>query len=130
MTERGQNIIQSLELVGGLHGDPAPEVYSTLFRRHPDLEAHFVVDRDGSVRGSMLQHAFECIIDYFDADLIASNFITASRVVHDGYGVPVDKFDEFFIALRDTFRSLLGDKWTSEMEEEWETMLKDFSQLV
>lgn len=129
MFERGDHVVQSLELVGDLHGDPTPEVYAALFTQHSDLEKLFVVDHDGSVRGSMLQHAFECIIDYFDENFMASNFITASRVVHDGYGVPEGKFDEFFVTLRDVCRSLLADKWTSDMEQEWEQMISEFARL-
>ena len=45
-------------------GDPTADVYARLFAAHPELEALFLMDRDGGVRASMMQQALECIVDH------------------------------------------------------------------
>lgn len=127
---QGVNVIRSLELVAEKIGDPTEHVYATLFDRHPEMQDLFFFDEDGSVKGSMLQHVFEYIMDYLGENTIASNIIAASRLNHDGYGVIGSQFDEFFIALRDTLRVQLDGQWTLEMEAEWAKVLEEFAALV
>ena len=84
----------------------------------------------GGVRGSMLQQAFECVLDYEGENHLAANIVSTSRILHQGYGVPDGVFDEFFVALRDTCRSILKEEWTQTMEEAWEKMLSNFKTMV
>lgn len=123
----GDHVMQSLELVSARHGDPMRAIYQTMFDAYPELEDLFALDDDWSVRGSMLYHAFECIEDHFGAGRIAQSFIASSRIVHDGYGVPSAQFDAFFIAMRDTFKVMLGDDWSKGMDQEWQDMLAEFA---
>ena len=57
-------ILATLEIVAERRGDPTPDVYARLFAVHPELEALFLMDRDGGVRASMMQQALECIVDH------------------------------------------------------------------
>ena len=41
--------------------------------------------------------------------------------------MPDEKFDAFFIAMRDAFREILGAEWTSEIDASWRNMLADFA---
>ena len=123
----GRVILETLELVADRHGDPAAAIYRRLFAMHPELETLFVMDRDGGVRASMVQQGFECIIDYVGPRLVAQQIIASSRIHHDGYGVPAERFDEFFVAMRDTFRGMLGDDWSPGMDEAWAEMLREFA---
>jgi hemoglobin-like flavoprotein len=123
----GGVILETLELVAERHGDPAAAIYRRLFAAHPELEALFLMDRDGGVRASMVQQAFECIIDYVGPRLVAPQIIASSRIHHDGYGVPAARFDDFFAAMRDTFRDLLVRDWSPAMEEAWAEMLSEFA---
>ncbi|HOY76177.1 MAG TPA: hypothetical protein PLN33_00135 [Hyphomonadaceae bacterium] len=55
----GKVILETLELVAERHSDPTAAIYQRLFNAHPELEALFLMDRDGGVRASMVQQAFE-----------------------------------------------------------------------
>ena len=123
----GRVILETLELVADQHGDPTAAIYQRLFKMHPELEALFVMDRGGGVRASMVQQGFECIIDYVGPRLVAPQIIASSRIHHDGYGVPAARFDDFFVAMRDTFRDLLGHDWSPEMDKTWAGMLREFA---
>lgn len=120
-------ILESLQLVADRHGDPADAIYRRLFAEHPELEALFVMDRDGGVRASMVQQGFECIIDQVGPRLVAPQIVAAARMHHDGYGVPANRFDAFFTAMRDTFRELLGPDWSPAMETAWAELLREFA---
>jgi hemoglobin-like flavoprotein len=123
----GRAILASLEAVADLHGDPTKRVYQQLFAMHPELEALFHMDRDGGVRASMVQQGLECIIDYVGPRLTSPQVIAALRMHHDGYGAPAGRFDQFFVAMRDAFRDLLGEAWSPDMELGWSKMLAAFS---
>ncbi len=121
-----ENIISSsLDLVAERAGDPTEAVYARLFAQHPDLEEHFVLDTDGGVRGSMLQHTFECILDLAGEKRMASAFIAGERNRHDEYGIPDETYLSFFAVVRDTIRDLLAEEWTDEMEVAWAALVTD-----
>jgi hemoglobin-like flavoprotein len=48
-----QPVIRTLEAAAA-HGDLTDRVYRRLFALHPEMEAQFVRDKDGSVRGELL----------------------------------------------------------------------------
>lgn len=120
-------ILSTLEAVADRHGDPSAAIYARLFSAHPELEALFHMDRDGGVRASMMQQGFECILDYVGPRLTAPQIIAAARQHHDGYGVPAERFDDFFAAIRDAFREILADSWTPDMETEWAALVREFT---
>ena len=120
-------ILETLEAVAERRGDPTPDVYRRLFEAHPHLKRLFVMDTNGDVRASMMQQGLECILDYVGERLVAPQIISAERARHDGYGVPQDQFDAFFVAMRDTFRDILGADWTPMMEREWAGLLAEFA---
>ena len=130
MAEQESHILQSLALWGEIHEDPTDSVYALLFSRRPELETLFVMDTDGGVRGSMLQQTFECIVDHVGENQIAAGLVSTSRILHEGYGVPEGRFDEFFGVVRDSCRSDLATNWTSAMEAEWEELLRAFKQML
>lgn len=120
-------VLASLDIVADRRGDPTRDVYARLFGAHPDLEALFLMDRDGGVRASMMQQALACIVDHAGDRLVAPQIISASRMHHDGYGVPAHLFDAFFLAVKDAFRVIMGADWTPEMGRAWERMLEAFA---
>jgi hemoglobin-like flavoprotein len=120
-------ILETLEQVAERRGDPTSDVYLQLFQSYPELERLFLMDRDGGVRASMMQQALECIVDYVGDRLVAPQIIASSRIHHDGYNVPADRFDCFFVALRDAFRAIMGADWSPTMEREWAGLLAEFA---
>ena len=130
MAEERSHILDSLALWGEVHADPTDSVYALLFSRYPELESLFVMDTDGGVRGSMLQQAFECIMDHVGEKQIAYSLVSTSRILHEGYGVPAGRFDDFFGVIRDSCRADLADEWTDAMEMEWNDMLETFRGLL
>lgn len=120
-------ILETLQSVADRQGDPIALIYRRLFAAHPELEALFHMDRDGGVRASMVQQGFECILDYVGPRLVAAPIISAARVHHEGYGVPAGRFDDFFVAMRDAFRDIMGDDWSAAMEAQWAVLLREFA---
>lgn len=109
-------VARSLELLAARVGDPAGLVYATLFARHPETEALFVMDRGGHVRGQMLAMAFEALLDGGER---LSGLIGIERMNHVGYGVEAEVFDGFYALLMETVRDALGEAWTAAMEAGW-----------
>ena len=68
-------ITRTLELAGERGGDITPRVYARLFSDYPEMEALFVRDRDGSVRGEMLARVFEALLDFVDRRAYAAQMI-------------------------------------------------------
>ncbi|MBI1339894.1 globin [bacterium] len=120
-------ITRVLERLADEVGDPTELVFARLFATRPDYEALFVLDTDGGVRGSMIETCVTCILDHISGGVLARNVIAAERSHHPGYGVPEDRFDDLFIAIRDVSRDVLGDRWGHTEEEAWARLLSDFA---
>ena len=116
-------ITLSLEQVGERCADITPLVYARLFAQHPGMEALFVRDTTGSVRGEMLFKVIEAILDFIGARTYSNHLIQTEVVTHDGYGVPRDVFGIFFGTLRDTLRDILGADWTPQIDASWRELL-------
>lgn len=110
-------IAASLEILAERAGDPTAAVYARLFAAYPEVEALFVRDTTGAVRGEMLAMAFQCLLD-LDGPY-ATGMIAAERVNHDGFGVPPEIFGRFFPLLAETCRDLCGEAWTDDIEAAW-----------
>ena len=127
---RADLIESSLEAVAERVGDPAPLVYRRLFEIAPELQALFVRDTDGSVRGEMLQRAFETILDLLGEGHYARGLIATEFVNHQNIGVPPTQFELFFVAMIDTLREVLGEQWTPETAEAWDAVRTRVASLV
>lgn len=119
-------ITHSLELAAERSGDLAPLVYARLFARHPEMEAQFVRDTTGAVKGEMLARVFDMVLDYVDAGAYAEGMIRNEVITHDGYGVPPEVFPLFFDVVADTLREAVGEAWTPAMSRAWDALLADF----
>jgi hypothetical protein len=51
-------------------------------------------------------------------------------VNHENLGVPPAVFATFFAAMRDTFRDVLGDAWTAEIDDAWQVLLARISAVL
>ncbi|MEQ1866135.1 MAG: globin [Micropepsaceae bacterium] len=125
MSERAMDsaaIVRSLELVAE-HGDPTALVYARLFAAHPEMEALFVRDKDGGVRGNMLSEAINAILDFVARDTYGGNLMRVEIVNHENLGVPKEVFGTFFTAMRDAFKDVLGPAWTREFDDAWTGLL-------
>jgi hemoglobin-like flavoprotein len=120
-------ILDTLERASEACADPAPLIYKRLFAAHPHLESLFVMDRDGEVRGSMLETCLNIIFGLLEGSETSRFLISAGRMQHEGYGVPEGEFDVMFAAMRDTFRELSGTGWTLEAEAAWADLLSEIA---
>jgi hemoglobin-like flavoprotein len=123
-------IERSLERVAERVGDPADLVYQRLFDMAPELKDLFLRDTDGSVRGEMLHRAFETILDLVGDDRYAEGMIATEWVNHQNVGVPPQQFELFFVAMTDTFRGVLGEQWTPEVEGAWQSVNAKVSGII
>ena len=115
-------ITRSFELVAE-RGDPTALVYARVFAEHPDMEALFVRDTNGNVRGNMLAEVMTALLDFVGADHYGGNLMRAEIVNHENLGVPPQVFVAFFKAVRDVFAQMLGSEWTPDIDSAWDDLL-------
>tara|TARA_A100000164_G_C21716815_1_gene680902 strand:- start:320 stop:700 length:381 start_codon:yes stop_codon:yes gene_type:complete len=113
----------SLERLAELSGDPQKEIYSLMYFRYPDYQSLFVLDKDHSVRGAMLQTAFEFLLVYSDKGEVNKGDLASWRSHHLEYGVEEDIFSVFFELIRDCVKDKLGAEWTKGMASHWQDFL-------
>lgn len=119
-------IADCLERVAERAGDPAPLVFARLFAENPDIEALFVRDTAGLVRGEMMATTMEALLDCADGDSYAVGLVEIERVNHVGLGVEPEVFDTFFRVVMTVFREILGEDWTDETDAAWRRVLARF----
>jgi hemoglobin-like flavoprotein len=112
-----------LEYLAQILGDPHAQIYERLYRQHPEVQALFVLDTDGSVRGAMLQTTLETIFDYAAKGRLDSLSLGAWRSHHLAYDVNPELFTRFFFIVRDCAKAELGCAWTADMEAAWADLL-------
>lgn len=113
----------SLERVSERRGDPTAEIYARLLRDRPDLDALFVLDRQGGVRGSMLSHVFEVLLDMAGPRRFAANFVRSEWATHEAMGVSATDYVSFFHIVRDTVRDMLGEEWSADVDAAWRRVI-------
>jgi hemoglobin-like flavoprotein len=112
-------IEETLTLAAERCADLTPLVYPRLFGRLPHVEALFVRDTTGAVRGEMLARVFEAILDYIGERRYAQAMIGTEAVTHSYYDVPTKEFGVFFEVVAETVRKLLGSDWTPAHQAAW-----------
>jgi len=127
---RAELITQSFELAADACEDLTPLVYRRLFAQQPQMEAMFVRDSNGQVRGEMLARVIEAILDFVGEQIYAATLIQCEVVTHDGYDVPPEVFRTFFGVVAETVREVVGDVWTPAMDEAWRGTLVDLDYYV
>jgi hemoglobin-like flavoprotein len=120
----GAAVERSFEIAAERAGDITPLVYQRLFALHPDMEALFVRDTTGAVRGEMLARLIDAMFDFLGSNHYATNFVGTEIVTHEGYGVPRDVFPKFIEATAATVQDICADAWTAEMETGWRDMTR------
>lgn len=123
-------ITQSLDLVAERHADPTPLVYARLFAENPQMEALFIRDTDGSVRGQMLYQVIEAILDFAGPRAFGANLMKTEIVNHENLGVPREVFATFFVTVMATFKDILGADWTPAMDQGWRELLGEIEATV
>ena len=113
----------SLEVVAERCEDVVPPVYAALFQRYPEFEALFVNDIDYGVRGHMLNEALSMAEGLVKEDAIATSFVAAERMNHEGYGIENNLFEEFYEVIAEVFQNLACDAWTPAMTLAWSEVI-------
>ncbi|PSO14567.1 globin [Bradyrhizobium sp. MOS003] len=120
----------SFELAALRCTDLTPLVYQRLFDAHPETQAMFRSQGGDLVRGSMLALTIEAILDFAGERRGHFRLIACELASHDAYGTSRQLFIAFFAVIRDTLRVLLGDEWSIEIAQAWDTLLVDIDALA
>ncbi|RAK62851.1 globin [Phenylobacterium kunshanense] len=123
-------IERSLELMAERCEDPAPLVYGRVFAAHPQVEAQFWRDTNGTIRGEMLARTFSAILDFVGDRLYADHLIKTEVITHEGYEVPREVFSTFFGFVAEAVREVLGPDWTPATETAWREMLAEIQRYL
>ena len=130
MTISPNPIEQSFERAASRCADLTPLVYRRLFDEHPETRTMFRSQGSDLVKGSMLALTIEAILDFAGTRSGHFRLIACEVVSHDAYGTPRELFIAFFAIIRDTLRDLLGDAWSAEIAQAWDTLLTDIEAYV
>jgi len=90
----------------------------------------FLLDHKDEAKGHMLFEVIQAIIDFVGPKYTSEGLILTELVNHQQIGVPPETFETFFTTVRDTFRDLLGDNWTSGYDEAWGQLLLELSGII
>lgn len=123
-------IEESLALAGERAGDLTPRVYALLFARQPEMEAQFIRDTQGVIRGEMLMRVFEAILDFIGERRYADHMIEAEVLTHEGYDVPREVFGTFFGVVAEVVEQAGGPDWTPTMAGAWRRLLSELDAYV
>jgi hemoglobin-like flavoprotein len=127
MSEDAAIITETMERVAERVGDPMPLIFERLFAEMPEVEALFVRDKGGLVRGQMFQVTIESLLDFLGDRSYGANLIQIERVNHQGLGVEPEMFDRFYLTVMATFKGVLGSNWTAEMETVWTRVIEQLT---
>ncbi|MEQ9316287.1 MAG: globin [Henriciella sp.] len=125
----GNLIIETLERVAELHGDPADLVYAELFKVHPAYEELFLMDEGGGVRGTMLATSLDCVVGLAEGSNIPLLLMEAAQLQHDAYGLKGEELAAMFVAMRDAFRIVLAAEWSGHHETAWQAALQKLEEI-
>ena len=130
MPPHADPITVSLEALAEAVGDPTRLVYARLFAEAPEMEALFIRDTNGAVRGQMLQQVFEALMDHVGGKTYSAHLIRAEVVNHEHLGVPPAVFAGFFRTVMETVREAIGPRWTPETDAAWSALLAEFDAML
>ncbi|MDA9496569.1 globin [Bradyrhizobium sp. CCBAU 11357] len=125
MNAASHPIEDSFERAASRCADLTPLVYQRLFDQHPETQAMFRSDGGDLVKGSMLALTIEAVLDFAGERRGHFRLIACELASHDAYGTPRELFVAFFAVIRDALRDLLGDQWTPEIAQAWDTLLAE-----
>ena len=120
-------VADTLERVAARVEDPMKLVFDRLFAEIPEVEALFVRDKGGLVRGQMFQVTMESLLDFLGDRAYGANLIQIERINHQGLGVEPEMFDRFYVTVMATFRDILGSGWTEEMDAVWTRVIAELT---
>ncbi|SLN67815.1 Bacterial hemoglobin [Roseovarius litorisediminis] len=126
LTQRQLELVR--ESFSVLRDDPIPksiDFYTSLFRQAPELKAMFREDLAG--QGMRFMATLGAIVDNLhDTKAMADRYADLGRA-HRALGVRAQDFEPMGKALIETLSATLGDAFTPEMQEAWETAYTEFS---
>ncbi len=112
-------ITDTLHRVAERVGDPVPLVFQRLFAANPEVEALFVRDTAGLVRGQMFQVTMESLLDSLSDQAYGASLVQIERINHEGLGVAPAVFDSFYHVVLATVREVMAADWSPDMEAAW-----------
>jgi hemoglobin-like flavoprotein len=127
MRDEAAIITETLDRLAERVGDPMPMIFERLFAEMPDVEALFIRDKGGLVRGQMFQVTMESLLDFLGDRSYGANLIQIERVNHQGLGVEPEMFDRFYLTVMATFKDILGANWSVEMETVWSRVIGELT---
>ncbi len=123
MSSKDYVIAESLSLVAERAGDVTSVIYEKYFMRCPSAE-EVMSHLDAQVLGKMMEEVYRLLMvndyesenDYLNWEV--SNHETA-------YNVEPHMYEEFFSAVIDSVREVMGSQWTPALERVWESKCEE-----
>ena len=75
----------------------------------------------------MFQVTIESLLDSLGDRAYGANLIQIERVNHIELGVEPAVFDQFYLTVMATFKTILGADWTTDMEQSWSRVVGELT---
>lgn len=118
--DAGNGVLESLERYDAQLGDPTREIYRRFYLAHPEAVEELAFDRP--LEDRMMAGILALLADLADGTHTpAQSLYWISD--HVSWDVDEAMIAGMFVAVRDTMRDGLGDRWTPEAEAAWDEVL-------
>ena len=78
-----------------------------------------------------ITHTLELVAEkHGDPTELVYKRLLSERTNHQHIGVPPETFDTFFTTIAGTFKDILQNDWTPEMDEAWNELLANLTKAV
>lgn len=105
------------------------EFYDHFFRHAPELKSMFRLEDLGG-QGMRFMSTLSVIIDNLEnPDALTEKYADLGQA-HRALGVKADFFEPMGLALIETLQGALGEEFTDEMREAWETAYAELSRKI
>ncbi len=109
---------QCFEQLANTNIDITKAVYENYISRMPEVAEH-IAGLDERMMGRMLDQIYRLLLDGVDDD-----YLTFEVSTHQSYGATPERYTGLLIAVKDSVKEVLSDRWTSAEESAWDQSIK------
>jgi len=114
-------VVETFSRAADIAGDIAPEIYSAYFRRCPGSQA-LMEHIDHRMKGRMMDEVLKLLMAEELPD--QRSYLDFETRTHAGYGVEPVMYENLLLAVRDTVKSVLAEKWNETCESAWQSRIE------
>lgn len=109
---------QCFEQIANKNVDITEAVYKKYISNMPDVAEH-IAALDERMMGRMLDQVYRLLLEDVDDDYLAFEVST-----HQSYGATPERYMGLLIAVKDSVKEVLSERWANAEERAWDKSIK------